>query len=133
MHMSKRGDIGFPEAMMAVMVACIVISAYLGAVVLSSDQTGDVPVFDRSVTDAVRIEGGRATGDLEKPIVTMMERNGYRGVSVLCSIPGTDAGCDSEFTVGMMDGSISYDRFMRSVYSDDGQVLPVVFRVTICI
>jgi len=134
MKMNRKGDIGFPEAMMAVMLVTLVLMAYLVVFAYNNDGHDDAdPDFDRDIVEYITIENGIAKGDLTDAMQGYLEHNNYRGITILCHIPGELAVCELTFMVGDMDGDIFSERFVKSIGSNGGEVIPMVFEVGICI
>lgn len=133
MKMNRKGDIGFPEAIMASMVVTLVLTAFIGMIAMdmvNSEET--VPEERMELAEYISVVEGVAVGDLTEPMTETMERNDYRGITVRCSMPGTLVECNLEFTVGQMDGDLFSDRYLDIVNTDDGRVLCIVFEVAIC-
>ena len=133
MRLDKRGDLGFPEAMMAVMIVTLVLSMYIGIFVLNvaNEETSDTQV-DKDIVKGLTIRDGRIEGDITMKMVAVSEIEGYRGIVLRCIVPGGLAE-NEEFSVGNMDGHITSERFLRNLPSDDGKNIPVIFEVAICI
>ena len=132
MKMNKRGDLGFPEAIMAVMLVTLALSAYMGVFVLSTiNDNEDHTFIDRSITDKLTVECDVIEGDIIPELEKMTAQKGYRGITVRCYVPSHPID-PIEFAVGSMDGKITSERFLRTLNSDDGRILPVVFEVGIC-
>jgi len=117
---------------MAVMLVTLALSAYMGVFMLSTmNDEGDHAFIDRSVTDKLTVEYDVITGDMISELERMTVQKGYRGVTVRCYIPSHPI--DSiEFTVGNMEGKITSERFLRTLNTNDGRILPAVFEVGIC-
>jgi hypothetical protein len=133
MKMNVKGDLGFPEAIMAVMVVTLVLTAYIGLFALDNSRSDTpAPDSDRNLVDGIKIVDGTVSGDIVPELTAFIEKNGYRGMIVRCTVPGGIAEGGVEFTVGEMDGPVTGERFIRSVLSDDGRLIPIVFEVAIC-
>ncbi len=133
MRFNRKGDMGFPEAMMAVMVVMIVLTVYLGAFLIHAHTSeDDVPEFNTNVLSGISIENDRVTGDLYQDLSGYVEHNGYRGAIITCCVPGDSVECDLSFSFGDIDGDITTKRFTRVIPSDDDRMIPVVFEVMLC-
>jgi hypothetical protein len=118
---------------MAVMLVTIALSAYMGVFILSTmNDEGDRAFIDKNMTDTLTIECNDITGDLIPKLEKMIVQKGYRGITVRCYIPSHPID-PVEFTLGNMDGKITSERFLRTLSSDDGRILPAVFEVGICV
>ncbi len=129
MRINRRGGIGFTEAIVAVMVVTVVIGLYLGAFAHSMHGgDGRDPDFDEDIAAAFSVAGGVLTADADEALTELMERHGYRGITLRCRIPGGIAGDDVlALSVGQTDGEVSGCRFLHPVAADDGRVLAAVF------
>ena len=132
MKMNKRGDLGFPEAIMAVMLVTLALSAYMGVFILSTlNDEGDQAFIDRNITEELTVEYDRIAGDIVPELERITTQKGYRGITVRCYIPSHPIE-PVEFTVGSMEGKITSERFLRTLDSNDGRILPAIFEVGIC-
>jgi len=134
MRFDKKGELGFPEAIMAAMIVTLVLTLYMGLFVLNTaeDTCGsDVHVDHRIFGDLI-LENGEVAGDLEVRLASEMERHGFRGISFVCSIPGELGFEDRHTAVGSMDGSTSSERFVYLLRSADGRIVPAVIEVAVC-
>lgn len=133
MKFNKRGDIGFFEAMMATMVVIIVLMAYMGIIAFDSTRTEtDEPDFDETILENISIKNSKIVGDIEKNLISLMERNGYQGITILCSVPGNFKYPDTKYVVGEMNVSIFSEKILKSIDTDNGQNIPTIFEVAIC-
>jgi len=132
MRMNKKGDIGFLEAIMAVMLVTIALSAYLGIFVLNATEDAYEPEkIDRDIVNTLCIEDNRIEGDLIPELERIIEQKGYRGITVRCYVPG-DLAITEEFHSGSMEGHISGERFLKNLYATGNRKIPVIFEVAIC-
>lgn len=133
MKFDKRADIGFPEAIMAVMMVTIVLTLYLGAFVINSQTDNkNYTEFDRDIVSDITIVENVVTGDINEKLYKFMEKNELLGITVRCWTPGDIVECDISFTVGTMDENIEGTRFIKTIPTDDGRMIPVVFEVAQC-
>ncbi|MCL2148937.1 MAG: hypothetical protein FWH47_06335 [Methanomassiliicoccaceae archaeon] len=135
MRFNKRGELGFPEAIMAVMIVTLSLSAYLGLFALNAANSGGGPDvhIDHRIFDTLVVSRGEVTGDIEMMLVSEAERHGYRGVSVICEVPGGLGVKGMSVRIGDMDGSIGSERFLCQLRSADGRALPAVIEVAVCV
>ncbi|MDR0524220.1 MAG: hypothetical protein LBG62_07380 [Candidatus Methanoplasma sp.] len=131
MRKDKNGGFGFPEAVMAMMVVSLALTAYLGFFA-SSAAAGGAPSIDRGIADGVSVVSGSVSGDLSDDLRALVEKRGYRGASVRCYDPCGAASGSLEFSTGSMDGRVYGERFLRAVPSDDGRAIPLVFEAAVC-
>lgn len=133
MKFNRKGDIGFPEAIMAVMIVTLVLSIYVGVFAFTSaNDPEDDPVVDRDLTDGLIIENQKITGNMTEKITASCERNGYRGIMIRCHAPGDLNIEPLEYQIGTMDGDVSGERFLKTIPSDDGRAIPVIVEMNIC-
>lgn len=131
MRFDKKGDIGFPEAMMSVMIVTVVLTLFLGAFVLNSNNSSDDLTFNEEIINDFSIECSelKYNGDTE----AYVQKNGYTGVSILCTVPGEFIDCDLTVSCGTLDGSMFSDRYLVTIKADDGRSIPVLFEVAVCV
>jgi hypothetical protein len=133
MRFDKKADIGFPEAIMAVMMVTIVLTVYLGAFVINSQTDNkDHTEFDQDIVSEITIVENVLIGDINEKLYIFMEKNELLGVTVRCWAPGNIVECDLSFTIGVMDGNVEGKRFIKTIPTDDGRMIPVIFEVAQC-
>jgi hypothetical protein len=134
MKINRKGDLGFPEAIMSVMVVTLVLTAYIGMFALDNARSDThAPDSDRNIVNGITIVDRTVSGDIVQELTAFIEKNGYRGMMVRCIVPGNLAEVGIEFAAGNMDGQVTGERFIRSIPSDDHRLIPVVFEVAICV
>lgn len=135
MRFNAKGGLGFPEAIMAAMIVTLVLTLYMGVLVLSAaDEEGGPEVnIDRRIFGCLVLEDGKIAGDVETPMISEMERRGLRGISFTCEVPGELGFETRHVVVGSMDGSIGSDRFVSLLASADGRTVPAVMEVAVCV
>jgi len=135
MRFNKRGELGFPEAIMAAMIVTLVLTLYMGLLVLNTaeDDRGTDLTVDHRIFSNLALENGKIVGDIEKDLTSKMERHGFRGISFTCEIPGDMGFSYRRAVVGNMDGNISSERFVFLLDSADGRTIPAVIEVAICV
>jgi len=134
MRLDKKGNLGFPEAIMAAMIVTLSLTLYMGLLVIdaANDNQADAHIDHRMFGD-LSLRDGEIEGDIESRLVSEMERHGYRGISVLCEVPGDLGFEDRRIVVGSMDGVISSERFVLPMSSADGRTVPAVIEVAVCV
>ncbi|MCL1978878.1 MAG: hypothetical protein FWG60_01795 [Methanomassiliicoccaceae archaeon] len=135
MRFDRRGDLGFPEAIMAAMIVTLSLTLYLGLFALSTvDDGGDTAVrVDHRIFNGLSLEDGEIVGDIEMRLISEAERHGFKGIIVICEVPGGLGFEDRRISVGSADGNISSDRFILPLRSSDGRTIPTVIEVAICV
>lgn len=130
MKLNRRGDIGFPEAMMAVMIVTIVLTAYLAAFATGVvDRTENAPAFDRRVTEDARVSEGRIVLGTEGRMESFVDKADCNGLTVRCTVPGHKTIEPLDAVAGTADGKVSGERYTQLLRSDDGRVYSAVFEV----
>ncbi|MCL2509811.1 MAG: hypothetical protein FWF07_01880 [Methanomassiliicoccaceae archaeon] len=134
MKLNRKGEIGFPEAIMAAMIVTLVLTMYLGLFAFNAaeDSGGPEVHIDHRIFKDLTLENGEIAGDIELRLAEEMERHGFRGVSVICEIPGDLGFPDRNIVIGNMDGLISGERFVFLLGASDGRIVPAVIEVAVC-
>ena len=135
MRFNRKGELGFPEAIMAAMIVTLVLTLYIGLFALNAADDGGGPDvhIDHRILGDLTLEDGEITGDIEARLVSEMDRHSYRGVSVICEVPGDLGFADRHIKIGSMDGKISSERFVFLMVSTDGRTIPAIAEVAVCV
>ena len=135
MIFNRKGELGFPEAIMAAMIVTLVLTMYMGLFALNAADDGggpDVHINHRIFGD-LTLENGEISGDIEMRLVTEMERHGFKGISFMCEVPGELGFADKNLVVGSMNGNLNSERFIFLLGSADGRTVPAVIEVVVCV
>ncbi|MCL2296570.1 MAG: hypothetical protein FWC29_05795 [Methanomassiliicoccaceae archaeon] len=134
MRLNKKGGFGFTEAIMAAMIVTLVLSLYMGLLVLNTAEENSTPEVrvDHRIFSGLALEDGEVVGDIEMRLISEMERHGFRGISFACEIPGELGFNGRHMTLGDMDGKVNSERFVFLLRSDDGRTVPAVIEVAVC-
>ena len=134
MKLNRKGEIGFPEAIMAAMIVTLVLTMYLGLFAFNAaeDSGGPEVHIDHRIFGDLTLENGEIAGDIEMRLVSEMERHSLRGISVTCEVPGGLGYADRNIVIGDMDGLISGERFVYLLGASDGRIVPAVIEVAVC-
>ncbi len=134
MRLDKKGDLGFPEAILAVMIVTLVLMIYLGAFVI---QTGteyvEDPELDDDILSGISIRDNEFIADIDDGLYKFLERNNYKGIEIECWTPGNLIESHYSHLIGTMDGTIQEEHYLKTIPSDDGRMIPVIFEVAICV
>ena len=128
MHSLRRGDIGFPEAVVGAGAVCIVLASFMAfAYGFVGSDGADGPDFDWSrMRDAV-IEGGEYSLDIEGYLASVCDGVHVRGIS-LDAYPGGVSGISpGHWEYGTCDGECTRSVRICIVPSDDGRRIPTTF------
>ena len=127
MHFNKKGEGGFMEAMVAVMIVIISLTAFLSFLVHSSSQSSDdEKELPLNVLDGVSVAGGKIVADIEDDMAMAMERYGYIGMRI--EISSADSILDSKVVVnaGYQDSDIIRSKCGTIIVkADDGRSVPL--------
>ena len=129
MKMNKKGEGGFMEAIMAVMIVTVSLTAFMGFLSYSDlGALNDDSAIDVSFVRCLAVDDGVITGSCAKEMENAVCRNGYSGMALDAWIAGTDS--DFRETVGITDG-MNADSVSGtlSVTSGDGRTYAVCYEV----
>lgn len=135
MRFNKRGDLGFPEAIMAAMIVTLALTAYLGLFALNTvNNEGEPDVqIDHRIFGGLTLADGQVVGDITICLISEMERHGFRGISFKCEVPGELGFKGMSTSIGDMDGKVISERFLCQLRSSDGRIVPAVMEVAVCV
>ncbi|MDR0791004.1 MAG: hypothetical protein LBE47_00515 [Methanomassiliicoccaceae archaeon] len=135
MKLNGKGEGGFMESVIAVMVVVITLTAFLSFLAFftshNNDKDIDIPATD--IFDHVSIVNGSIEADIYDIMTEMIERYGYRGMRVTLSTSGI---YDSSLTMnaGTNDSDIILSKNGTIVVrSDDGRSVPVNYSMAVWI
>ncbi|MCL2712458.1 MAG: hypothetical protein FWD37_04205 [Methanomassiliicoccaceae archaeon] len=132
MKLNKKGEGGFMESIVAVMVIVISLTAFLSFLAFSTSQSlekeADVPT---ELLSGISIVNGSIETDAKEKIMNIMERNSYRGVRFTLSLDGIYD--DSViFSAGTFDSDVIISRTGSLIApSDDGRHVPVRYSLAV--
>jgi Tfp pilus assembly protein PilV len=133
MRLNKKGEGGYMESMLAVMVVVISLTAFLSFLAYSSSQHSEKEAeMPSDILDDVRIINGQIEADIEGKMANAIERYGYEGMRVILSV--SDGIYDSKLTVSV--GSHDSDVILSKngsmiVRSDDGRSVAVTYSMAV--
>ena len=133
MRTDRRGEMGFAEAMIAVITVSVVLMMYIGTV---STAVGiEVDPLNGLETDRmdVRIEDGRVVPMFGDYLEGFMSANGASGVRVSVEVPGGFIDEPCIFTSGTGDDYQCFRSFSQLVSDECGRVLVAVYGVSLCV
>lgn len=134
MRLDKKGDLGFPEAILAVMIVTLVLMIYLGAFVIQTGTEDDEsPELDDEILSGISIRDNEFTANIDDGLYKFLERNDYKGIKIECWTPGNLIESHYSHLLGNMDGKLQEEHYLKTISSDDGRMIPVIFEVTLCI
>jgi hypothetical protein len=134
MRLNKRGNLGFPEAIMAAMIVTLSLTMYMGLLALNTAdvEEGQSVQVDHRIFEALVLDEGEIVGDIEQPLISEMERHGLRGISLTLEVPGELGFNGRHIIIGNMDGRIDSERFIHLLRTNNGMAVPTVIEVAVC-
>jgi hypothetical protein len=131
MRLDGKGEGGFMESILAVMIIVITLTAFLSFLAFSTSHHHErEPVVPTDMLDDVRIVNGKIDADIEAAMIDIIERYGYRGmrVTLTSEIYGSsltvNVGTNDSETILSKNGTII-------IRSDDGRSVPVSYSVAV--
>ena len=127
----KRGEGGFMEAMVALMMVTIALTAFFGMLAYSEIGGSDDSVsLDTRFIEDLRIVDGKVVGETDKQLSHFVEKNGLNGSRLTVKIAGTlsnasllrSSGTEEGNNVGAITGTFS-------IPSDDGRTFTASYEV----
>jgi hypothetical protein len=134
MDLNKRGEGGFMESMVAVMIVVLSLTAFLSflAFSLSEDTGAERDVMPLDILNDVRIVDGNVEADIEDKMNTAVRMYGLVGMRVILS--ADDGIYDSKLTVnaGSQDSdNIRTETGTIIVKADTGRYVPVNYLMAV--
>lgn len=129
MKMNKRGEAGFMEAIIAMMVVTIALTCFMGLLSYNNADDARNDSFSTDFLDDFSVMNGRIAGDPEDELCDIMDSKGYERVDLRITVDSVIS--DSyEFTVGEGEydnvGSVTGTLHLRS---DDGRSFVASYEV----
>jgi uncharacterized membrane protein len=132
MKLGRRGEGGFMESILAMMVIVITLTVFLSFLAFSTsphhEKGTEIPA---DIFDDVRIVNGNIEADIGEMMTDTIERYGYRGMRVILTATGMydssitlNAGTNDSDNIFSKNGTII-------VRSDDGRSVPVNYSVAV--
>ena len=127
----RRGEGGFMEAIIALMMVTIALTAFFGMLAYSEiGESDDGISLDTGFIEDLKIIDGEIFGETEKQLDSFVEKNGLNGTRLTVKVAGTlsdavmvrSSGYEEGNNVGTMTGTFSVD-------SDDGRVFAASYEV----
>ena len=130
MHLCRRGDIGFPEAVIGAAAVCVVLSSFVLMAYGTVGQEDPSVSPDWSFLRGAYIDHGAIVID-EEPLESFSYTAGINGLSVETDAHGVVGIDDCNWSYGEQSGNRSVSVKVKDLESDDGRTIPVTFRVNI--
>lgn len=131
MRIDRKGDIGFPEAIMAVMIVVLMLTGYMalvaGDILNNETKTSEL---DCGIFDNLTITDGKID-DISEQLISYAEVEGILGIKIQYEIPGGLASAN-DLEYGSFDGNVRTDRILLNVNSCNGSTIAVIVKVVTC-
>lgn len=132
MRSDSRGDSGFAEAMVSLMVVTVVLAVFLSALASILPESGG----HAAVLDMSRFTGEVVDGTFVPHFIdyasSFPDASGARGISVSVTVPGGICAPMEPFTFGSMDGSLESVSKVVTLTDDDERSFPALVEVVVC-
>ena len=128
---NKRGEGGFMEAMVALMMVTIALTAFLGMLAYSEiGKSDDRVTLDTRFIEDLQIIDGEIVGETEKQLDHFVEKNGLNGARLTVEVAGTLSDASLVRTSGTAVGdNVGTFTGSFSISSDDGRVFAASYEV----
>ena len=128
---NKRGEGGFMEAMVALMMVTIALTAFLGMLAYSEiGKSDDRVTLDTRFIEDLQIIDGEIVGETEKQLDRFVEKNGLNGARLTVEVAGTLSDASLARTSGTTIGNnVGTFTGSFSISSDDGRVFAASYEV----
>ena len=128
---NRKGEGGFLEAIVALMIVSIALTGFLG--LLSYSELGkmdDSVHLDTGFIEELELYDGRITGETDGQMLRFIEKNGLNGAELKVYVAGGLSNASLDNIYGIDDGNNAAS-FMGtfSIPSDDGRVFVASYEV----
>jgi len=133
MRRGNKGEGGFIESMMAVLVVIVALTAFLSLLAHSTsyDDEKDISIPVNMFND-IRIVNGNIEAPLEDRMNDLTERFGYRGITVMLSTADPLYDSAIMITVGSSDAERIWSKSGTLIAgTDDGRSVPVKYSMAV--
>jgi len=127
----KRGEGGFMEAMVALMMVSIALTAFLGMLAYSEiGESDDTITLETRFIEDLQIVDGEIVGETENQLDRFVEKNGLNGTRLTVKAAGTLSDASLVRTSGTTEGN-NVGTFTGTfpIDSDDGRVFAASYEV----
>ncbi len=133
MESDRRGDIGFPEAVMGAAAVCVVLICFLAFAygLLAAGESDGLSTHDiNTLSDSLSLQSGSYTLDGSR-LEDRVSALDLAGVSVTAEASGIDSIPPCSWDSGEVSGEYSLRRSLVNVDSDDGKRIPTIVTVKV--
>ena len=132
MEPDRRGDIGFPEAVMGASAVCVVLVCFIAFAYGSFSETeSEVHQYSLSaLPDHISLESGSYILD-ESFVYGKMSSLDVSGVSIIADPSGMSTITPAFWSIGDGSGDCTQWRYVADIDSDDGRRVPTVLTVKV--
>ncbi len=126
----RRGDIGFPEAMLGTATVCIVLTVFLAyaVTVMWTDSADEAEIGWERFRDVGITDGEYSAGTIPEDLLAELSCSGVQVSFISRNVPGI---CSLDIQCGECMGDREFHNRLISVESDDGRTIPTVLEVVI--
>ena len=126
----RRGDIGFPEAMLGTATVCIVLTVFLAyaVTVMWTDSAEQADIGWERFRNVGITDGEYSAGTIPEDLVAELSCSGVKMSFVPQDVPGI---CSLYIQCGKCRGDKEVHDRLISVESDDGRTIPTVLEVIV--
>ena len=127
----KRGEGGFMEAIVALMMVTIALTAFLGMLAYSEiGESDDEITLDTGFIEDLRIADGEIVGDTERQLDRFVEKYGLNGARLTVKVAGTLSDSSLQRASGIEEGNnVGTFAGTLSIGSDDGRTFAASYEV----
>ena len=127
----KRGEGGFMEAMVALMMVTIALTAFIGMLAYSEIGKSDDSVsLDTRFVEDLQIVDGNIAGETGKYLDRFVEKNGLNGTRLTVKVAGSLSDASLLRTSGTEEGNnVGTFTGTFSIPSDDGRTFAASYEV----
>ena len=127
----KKGEGGFMEAIMGLMVVTIALTAFLG--LLAYTNLGEIDertTLNTEFIEKLGLKEGKLSGETHDHMESFIERNGLNGARLTVIIAGTLSDASLTDSVGITDGNnVDSINGTFPIESDDGRTFVASYEV----
>ena len=128
---NKRGEGGYIEAMISLMMVIVALTAFLSMLTYSEIDRSDHEItLDTSFVKDLELIDGKITGETEKELTLFIERNELNGTRLTINIAGTLSDASFREVVGTEEGvNVGSITGTFPIGSDDGRTFVASYEV----
>ena len=128
---NKKGEGGFMEAIIALMMVTVALTAFLGILAYSEIGNTDEDIsLDTDFIEDLEIADGRITGETDRELERFIEKNGLNGTRLTVNVAGSLSDASLRWTVGIEEGNnVGTMTGTFPICTDDGRIFAASYEV----